>query len=270
MAAIMARWKEGAPLTTTRPPHTAHPRIEGTGVSPKARSGERFKEIPVSEGDLSLLIEPAATDFIAPSAEVLESLTNDAVNLRDATEREEAAKKVALDAKKDRETIRNTIIPVIKENPNLRGLTSESQDVRLTATPTHTEIVFDINKLRDSVRSEKRFRKLTSRRVLIEVAPRKDMHSDVLRAIIEEGLDSLGARVARRASVMTTWLVDDGAVAEMVSSGEITLLPGTRGVEEGFSLKAEHLPKRRKNIKNKKNSTRKGADLEAAPLRSGP
>ncbi len=241
----MARWIEGEPKVTTRPPHTAHPRIEGTKVSPRVTGGERFKEFPVIDGELSLLIEPTATDFIAPSAEVLESLASDAVNLRDATEAEQAAKK-------EREETKGKISPVIENHSGLRGLTSESRDVKLTATPTHTEIVFDINKLKESVRTQKRFRKLTSRRVAIEVTPRKDMHPDVLRAIIEEGLDSLGARVARRASVTTTWLVDDGAVAEMVSSGEITLLPGTRQVEEGFSLKAERLPKKRKNIKTRR------------------
>lgn len=248
----MPTWKEGEPQVTTRPPHTAHPRIEGTKVSPGGRSGERFKEVSVTEGELSVLIEPAATDFIVPPAEVLEVLTSDAVLLRDATEREEAAKKTALDAKIDREAVRDAIVPVVKKNRNLRGLISESHDVKLTAIPTHTGIVFDINKLRDSVRSERRFRKVTSRRVLIEVTPRKDMHPDVLRAIVEEeGLNGLGARVARKASVTTTWVVDDGAVAEMVNSGEITFLPGTRVVTEGFSLKAEHLPKRRKNIKTR-------------------
>ena len=63
----MARWIEGEPKVTTRPPHTAHPRIEGTKVSPRVTGGERFKEFPVIDGELSLLIEPTATDFIAPS-----------------------------------------------------------------------------------------------------------------------------------------------------------------------------------------------------------
>jgi hypothetical protein len=35
----------------------------------------------------------------------------------------------------------------------------------------------------------------------------------------------------------------------MVKAGEITLLPDTRRVTEGFSYKAARLPKRRKNLK---------------------
>ncbi len=250
----MARFIEGQPVTTTRAPHTAHPRVEGTKVSPRPKSGERFKEFTVVEGELSLLIEPAAVDFTAPSPEVLESLTGDAVLLRDATEREKATTKEAQDAKKAREAIRDAILPVIKGNPDLRGLTSSSHDVKLTATPTHTEVVFDIAKLRESVRSKKRFRKVTSRRVVIEVTPRKDMEPDVLQSLIEEGLNSLGSRVARKASVTTVWVVDDVAVAEMAGSGEITFLPDTRKVTEGFNLKAERLPVRRKNIKSKQSS----------------
>ncbi len=248
----MARWKEGPPQVITRPPHTAHPRIEGTKVSPRIR-GERFKEFQVVEGELALLIEPTAVDFVAPSAEIIETLANNAVLLRDATEKEEAARKAASNTKKERDGLRDTIAPTVEEIPDLRGLFSVSRDVELTATPTQGTVVFDINKLRESVRAQKRFRKLTSRIVTIEFTPRKDMHPDVLKAIVEEeGLNSLGARVARRASITTTWVVDDGAVAEMVDSREITLLPETRRVTEGLSLKAVHLPKRRKNIKTKK------------------
>ena len=250
----MARFIEGPPVTTTRPPHTAHPRVEGTIVSPRPKSGERFKEFPVVEDELSLLIEPAAIDFAVPSAEVLESLASDAVLLRDATEKEEAAKKLAADAKKAREGIRDIILPVIKGNRDLRGLTSRSQDVKLTATPTHSSVVFDIDKLRKSARSQRRFRKMTSRNVTVEFTPRKDMDPEVVKVIVEEGLNSLGARVARRASITTTWVVDDGVVAEMVGAGEITLLSETRQVTEGFSLKAERLPVRRKNIKSKQSS----------------
>lgn len=245
----MATWKEGQPQTTARTPHTAHPRIEGTKVSPRAR-GERFKEFPVVEGELSLLIEPAAVDFVAPSSEIIETLANNAVLLRDTTDLARKATKSKQDADKERDDVRDTITPIVEKIPDLRGLFSVSRDVELTATPTQGTVVFDINKLRESVRAQRRFRKLTSRIVTIEFTPRKDMHPDVLKAIVEEeGLNSLGARVARRASVTTTWLVDDGAVAAMVNSGEITLLPETRRVTEGLSLKAVRLPKRRKNIK---------------------
>jgi len=244
MSPIMARWIEGEPRTTIRLAHTAHPRIEGTKVSSRVAGSERFKQFPSGEGDIVLLIEPAATDFTAPTSEALESLTSDAVSLRDATEQEQRAKKA-------REETKGRIFPVIENHPKLRGLISESRDVKLTATPTHTEIIFDTDKLKESVRSQKRFRKLTSRRVSIEITPRKDMTPEVLRALIEEGLNSLGARVARRSSIITTWIVDDGAVAEMVDSGEITLLPGTRQVQEGLSIKAERFPiKKRKDTKS--------------------
>ena len=237
----MATWKEGQPITTIRKPHTARPRIEGTSVSSRIKSGERFREFPLPNQDLSLLTEPTVTDFIAPPQEVLESLTKAAVLLRDASEEEGIARE-------KREAAKEEIMPVIKGNPGLRGLVSEQKDVRLTATPAQSAVVFDADLLRRSVRTQKRFRKLTSKRVMIEVTPRKDMAPEVLRTIIEEGLNSLGARVARRASVTTELVVDDAAVAEMVRSGEITLLPGTRVVTEGFNLKAERSGKRRKKI----------------------
>lgn len=243
----MPEWKEGPPITTTRKPHTARPRIEGTSVSIRTRRGERFEKFPLADQDLSLLIEPSLTDFRVPSPETLESLTQAAVLLRDTSEDEETAKD-------KREVVKAEITPVIKDNPGLRGLISESKDVRLTATPAQSGVVFSADLLRKSARTQKRFRKLTSQRVVIEVAPRKDMAPEVLRAIIEEGLNSLGARVARRASVETTLIVDDAAVAEMVRSQEITLLPGTRIVTEGFNLKAERLGKRRKKVIRKRAS----------------
>jgi hypothetical protein len=251
----MARFIEGPPQTTERVPHAAHPRIEGTKVASRARSGERFKEFPITAGELSLLIEPNAVDFFAPPLGTIETLADNAVLLRDMTDREEAIRKAASDAKAEREDVRDgEIAPAIKEIPDLRGLFSVSRDVELTATPTHGAVTFDINKLRKSARTERRFRKLTSRRVIVEFTPRKDMDPEAVRAIVEEGLDSLGSRVARKASVITTWIVDDEAVAGMVNSGEITLLPETRRVEEGVSYKAVHLPKRRKNIKTRKPS----------------
>ena len=240
----MARWIEGEPQTTTRTPHTAHPRIEGTKVSPRVTGGQRRREFLVIDEEFSLLIKPTGEDFTVPAPEILESLANNAVLLRDATEKEKAGYD-------EREKAKGEIAPVFKNNPEMRGLISESRDVKLTATPTHHEIVFDISKLRKSARTRKRFSKLTSRRVVIEVTPRKDMDPDVLQTIIEEGLNSLGERVARRASVTTTWVVDDAVAAEMDSSGEITFLPGTRKVKEGLTLKAERLTK---NIKNKKTS----------------
>ncbi len=247
----MARFIEGPPQTTERMPHAAHPRVEGTNVAPRSQSGTRFKDFPVDEG-LFLLIEPAAVDFTVPSPEILESLTGKAVLLRDATEKERTVSKEAQAAKKEREDIRDTILSHIEDNPDLRGLVSNPDDVKLTATPTHGEVVYDIAKLKKSARSKRRFMKSTSRRVVIEFVPRKDMPQEVLQAIVEEGLNSLGSRVARKANVTTTVVVHDDVVAQMVDTGEMTLLPDTRRVTEGFTLKATRLPVRRKNIKTRR------------------
>jgi len=238
----MARWSEGEPVTTLRTPHRVNPRIEGTEVSTGGRGKKRFSSVSVEGKEYNLFVEPAA-EFTTPSAEVLDSLMDNAVKLRDSTESADEARRLASFANKNRDAVRDSVLSVIESSPNLRGIASESRDTKLTATPTQGNVEYDLSKLKKSLRSKKRFMKATSRRVIVEVTPRKDMDPELLRATIDAALNSLGSRVARRASVTTVWIVDDGVVADMVKSGEVTLFEGTRRVDQGFSIKAERFGK---------------------------
>lgn len=225
---------------TEKRSHVRHPEIKGTEVSPRVNTRNRFETKQTHLEGVVLRVEPGSEVSLPQST--TEGFLEDAVNFR----------KADIEVKngtKDRVKYKNRILETVEANEGLRGIISEKDDTKLTVTPTEETVVYDAQKLRESM-SKRNYRQVVAKEtVIVEFILPKSVEPEIAEEIIREGLREIGVTVSKRAKIAIKPQVNETLLSQKINNNEVKLLPGARRSRRGLSVKAEPAVANRKVTK---------------------